>query len=153
MSVPASLSNLEGEWAGDGTLFVPWLSPPEAHYGSTASIRTIAGGFLQVVYTWSHEGTPHEGLVLLTDEKQDGAVTAVWIDSWHQSQSFLVSRGTVDSAGAVSVLGSYPAPTGPDWGWRTVVAPTAGGFELVMFNISPEGEEALAVRNRYQARS
>ena len=152
MSAPASLVRLEGEWAGEGTLLLPWLSPPESNYSSTASIRTVARGFLRVEYTWSHDGEAHEGLLLLTDEKQDGMVTAVWIDSWHQSQSFLISRGNVDPAGAVSVLGSYPAPTGPDWGWRMVVSPAADGFELVMFNISPEGEEALAVRNRYERR-
>jgi Protein of unknown function (DUF1579) len=153
MSVPASLSQLEGHWTGEGTLFVPWLTPPESHYSSTASISTAGGGFLRVEYAWAHEGKPHDGLLLLTDEKKDGAVAAVWIDSWHQSQSFLFSNGRVDPAGAVAVLGSYPAPDGPDWGWRTEVRPVGNGFELLMYNITPDGEEALAVRNRYERRT
>ena len=53
---------------------------------------------------------------------------------------------------------SYAAPTGPDWGWRTVIAPEGAGagagagadaFSIVMYNISPDGEETLAFRNDY----
>lgn len=148
MSAPDSLAGLQGAWTGEGTLIRPWITPPESSYRTTATVAIVAGGFLRVDYTWSDEGTPQDGLLLLTEDKGAG-VSAVWVDSWHQSQSFLISTGSRDPDGFVSVRGTYPAPPGPDWGWRTVVSVADGGFEIVMYNISPEGEEALAVRNRY----
>jgi len=154
MSVPGSLAGAGGDWTGEGTLYLPWRTPSEFTYASTASVRPVAKGFLRVDYTWSHEGEPHEGLLLLTDARQDGAVSAVWMDSWHQSQSFLLSAGRGDEAGgSVAVLGSYPAPPDPDWQWRTVVTFEGNRLELTMYNISPGGEEMLAVRNRYERRS
>jgi len=42
--------------------------------------------------------------------------------------------------------GSYAAPPGPDWGWRTVIEiPDDDSFRMVMYNVSPEGKEELAV--------
>ncbi len=49
----------------------------------------------------------------------------------------------------MDVLGSFPAPEGPPWGWRTVVAPTADGFALRMYVIPPGEAEQLAFENIY----
>ena len=47
---------------------------------------------------------------------------------------------------AVSVKGHYAAPPGPDWGWRiTVQLESAEQFRLIMHNITPDGEEMVAV--------
>jgi hypothetical protein len=46
------------------------------------------------------------------------------------------------------VRGSYAAPPGPDWGWRTDVTPNAERLRVVMHNVWPEaqgGKEELAV--------
>jgi hypothetical protein len=53
--------------------------------------------------------------------------------------------GTCDEQGTVRVLGSYAAPPGPDWGWRIEIEPAAGSWTLRMFNITPDGQEVLAV--------
>jgi hypothetical protein len=59
-------------------------------------------------------------------------------------------RGSAKGEGGISVQGSYPAPPGPDWGWRIVVEPREGaGFRLEMRNVTPEGEEAIAVEAEY----
>jgi Protein of unknown function (DUF1579) len=54
------------------------------------------------------------------------------------------------SSESVDVRGSYAAPPGPDWGWRTVIE-TAGtdSFRMVMHNVSPDGQEYLAVDAEY----
>jgi hypothetical protein len=150
VSAPELLERLAGHWKGTSTLVLPFRSPPESTSGSTATVGTAARGkFARIEYTWSDEGAPHEGLLLVGRDKQQGA-HAVWIDSWHQSEGFLLSDGSVDSSGAVDVLGHYPAPSGPDWGWHTSLRATPDGWELVMLNISPEGEETLAFHNVYQ---
>jgi hypothetical protein len=62
----------------------------------------------------------------------------------------MACRGAVSNRGEISVLGSYAAPTGPDWGWRIVITPDEGqSLRIVMFNISPDGQEELAVETDY----
>ena len=54
--------------------------------------------------------------------------------------------GHPTSAGGFSVVGSYAAPPGPDWGWRVTIEPAQDDrFALVMHNITPDGKEHLAV--------
>jgi hypothetical protein len=46
--------------------------------------------------------------------------------------------------------GSYPAPTGPDWGGRIEVVPEfSDAFLLLMFNNTPDGEVHPAVEAEY----
>jgi hypothetical protein len=48
------------------------------------------------------------------------------------------------------MLGSYAAPPGPDWGWRiTIRSASPAEFQIVMHNISPDGQEDLAVQIDY----
>lgn len=74
----------------------------------------------------------------------------VWIDSWHTGGQFMTFRGEARPEGSISALGSYSAPPGPDWGWRIVLAGQSDGeIRIRMYNISPEGDEALAVEAEY----
>ena len=60
-------------------------------------------------------------------------------------------RGGLQPDGTLAVQGTYPAPTGPDWGWKIVLDPSLpDGLRMTMINISPDGEEALAVEAVYK---
>jgi hypothetical protein len=150
-----SLHRLSGNWRGISTLVLPDAAPPESTSETTACVTPIGRGmFLRIDYTWEHDGEPHEGTLLVAREKKGDAVQIVWCDSWHQSEGFLLSTGRDDRAGTIEVLGHYRAPTGPDWGWRTTIRPSSQpsdneGWELVMHNVTPAGEEMLAFRNVY----
>jgi hypothetical protein len=73
-------------------------------------------------------------------------VTAAWIDPWHNGDRLMPCVGNLTPAGAFTVKGSYPAPAGPDWGWRiTVEPPVNEAWRFTMHNITPQGEEMLAV--------
>ncbi len=150
MSVPESLKNLVGHWSGKNRL---WLSPqnPVRESESTASVTLAARGrFMSIAYTWAFEGAAQEGLLLLGYDGCSGAVKAVWIDSWHMSDKFMHCAGGEIEGGAVSVRGSYSAPPGPDWGWRTVIQPVDGeSFHFIMYNIAPDGGEEFAVEAAY----
>ena len=150
MGVPEILDALGGDWTGTSTLWLPWLSPPERESPSTATVeRAVGGKFVSLGYTWEYEGAAQEGLLLL-GRARSGEVTAAWADSWHMSDKIMYCTGSAGEDGAISLLGSYEAPPGPDWGWKTEIRTTDGGFEIVMHNISPEGEESIAFRNTYQ---
>ena len=51
---------------------------------------------------------------------------------------------------ALSLLGSYAAPPGPDWGWRIVLEPLSETLQIRMDNITPDGEDLPAVEATYR---
>lgn len=146
MSVPENLAALAGDWKGHNKLYLSWLPDPLHESEAAASVAPKANGqFLNLEYTWSHEGKPQQGVYLIGSDKDSNAVQAIWTDSWHMSHKFMVCDGTVDEDGKINVTGHYAVPGHPDWGWRTEIIPGDNSFRLVMYNISPEGEEEIAV--------
>ncbi|MDH3498302.1 MAG: DUF1579 domain-containing protein [Gemmatimonadota bacterium] len=143
-----AVARLAGKWTGTNRL---WLTPQEAarESATTMAVAPAAQGrFLTFTYTWADEGKPQDGVLLLGHE--DDEVTGAWIDSWHMGNKVMVSRGAANAAGGVSIAGTYAAPPGPDWGWHTVVEPRgADTFRFAMYNITPDGEESLAVEVIY----
>ena len=144
--------DLVGTWAGTKHL---WMGPPPAAAQTSDSRLEVSaaakGKFLSLSYSWSFEGEGQEGLMILGNNNPAEEATAAWIDSFHMSGKVMYCRGTVGDDGKASVLGSYEAPPGPDWGWRiTLQAQPSGGLLLEMYNITPDGDEALAVRGEYR---
>lgn len=125
---------------------------------STATVTPILGSrFVRIDYTWDEgdvlqENGPQEGSLLVGFEQEPapGSVTLVWVDSWHNGRRTMVCPGVLLGNGGVDVRGTYPGGAGnPDWGWRTVLEPAGDGWTMTMFNVTPDGEEALAVRAAY----
>jgi hypothetical protein len=146
--------DINGKWQGRNLL---WIEPgtPVHESDSTAEVRTVAKGqFTEISYTWAYEGEPQEGRLLLGRPNETGAVEAVLFDTWHLNGTFMTFKGTADPDGAVSVMGFYAAPSGPDWGWEiTVDQPEDDAFNLRMFNIPPGSEKIPAVEVKYSRRS
>lgn len=145
MTIPAAFASLVGNWGGTYSL---WLEPekPVRESPSTATVELVgAGKFLSLRYTWSFDGKAQEGMLLVGQDKA-GAVRAPFIDSWHNGDTIMICAGTVAPDGAIDVKGSYAAPPGPDWGWRTTLAAgSEGELRMRMFNVEPDGTETLAV--------
>ena len=110
--------------------------------------------FLSIQYNWSDSDQPQDGLLIVSHAESLQTVHAVWIDSWHMGDLFMWLKGNLTTADSVSVQGSYAASPGPDWGWRIDIETGASDrFRGVMYNISPEGEQALAVEANYTRQS
>ena len=136
-----------GAWTGSNRL---WMMPGEEAEES-AGTATVSfsgqGKFAELRYTWATEGDPEDGLILLRELR--GGVQAVWGDSWHTPDGFYLWNGEVLD-GIIVVRGSYPAPTGPDWGWRIELdLRLADQLQMRMVNITPDGQEMLAVQAVY----
>jgi hypothetical protein len=144
------LCSLKGSWSGDNQL---WLEPdkPPFKAPNTATLTPLLDGrFVRMDYNWSFEGEAQAGSYLFGYESTNGKVTAAWIDSWHYGEKIMICHGKVAENSGVNVLGFYPAPEGSDWGWRTVVEPIKDdAFHLLMYNITPQGVEMLAVEAIY----
>jgi len=141
-----------GRWLGRKHL---WLESQPEPSGTSESellvVPTAKGRFLRLDYRWSHDGVEQEGVLLLGNANDRQLATAAWVDSWHMGAQVMHCQGSVDAQGAVSLLGAYPVPLGPDWGWRIGIMKTGpDDLRIVMHNISPEGEKELAVRADYR---
>ncbi len=139
-----------GHWTGTNRL---WLSPPDPADESASALTVTAllnDTFVRLDQTWAFQGKPRAGSLLIGHDPKTGAATLHWIDTFHMGRGALASVGVVNADGTVDVRGSYAAPTGPAWGWRTTVAAAAPDrLEIVMFNVTPLGEEQMAVRATY----
>lgn len=145
MRVGEALTAVVGEWVGVNRLRMM----PTDDYRESASRATISlvarGNGVTVAYTWVEDGTPQEGLLVLGDGEEPGAVDAIWIDSWHQQPRWMAFQGRIDESGVVSVEGSYA----PEAGWRIHVDPSGGTPAISMDNVMP-GIDYRVVEGEYR---
>lgn len=153
MSIPSRLNGAVGSWRGSSKL---WFTPadPALESETTAEVGTAGNGkFLTLRYDWTYKDKRQEGFLLIGDDPSAGRCDAVLVDSFHNSHRAMPLTAALVGDGPVSVLGAYSAPPGPDWGWRvTLELPAEDQFILRMFNITPDGTEALAVEASYVRR-
>ncbi len=150
MSVNGDLAKYVGTWTGTNNLYLSWLPDPLRQSQSTLNVSLKANGqFVAFEYTWAYEGEPQEGIILIGCDAKSDAVQTVWTDSWHSSHTFMLSDGKVAENGEISVKGHYKVEGHPDWGWRTEIIPGSEKLRIVMYNVSPEGEEEPAVETDF----
>ncbi len=101
-------------------------------------------------YDWHHEGVAQEGMLLVGNNNEQSEVTASWIDSWGMGGKIMNCYGTTNEVGDISLRGTYEVQDNPDWGWRIdIPLPTDNSLQVKMYNVSPDGEEFLAVDASY----
>ena len=138
-TVSEALSKLAGtHWTGNGELWLDKLGN-EAHKSPcTLTVDpAVVGSFS---YTWSHEGKPQSGSVVL----RDGGV--VWSDTWHQPTP---TQCTVlaDSWALLAAHYTFSMGGGPKWGWRLALAQRPTGELVIQMTVTkPWGEENRAAR-------
>jgi len=119
---------------------------------SAANVTSMLGGrFVRIDYTWSDRGKPQEGALIVAHEPDTDAVTAVWMDTWHNGHRMMVCTGGMRPDGGLDIRGTYGAgPGGQEWGWHTVIELAEDAWRMAMFNVTPEGQESLAVMADYR---
>ena len=152
MSIPTILAPLVGNWSGTNHL---WFFPGDPVHTSETTLKVswvAQGQFMLLQYTWTFDGAPQDG-VLLLGQASGETVQVRWIDSFHTQEKFMSfeqpAGEPAGEPGAVTVKGSYAAPSGPDWGWQIAIAPQDNQFQIIMHNITPDGEAFLAVEATY----
>jgi len=147
MSIPVKLQPLVGGWKGSNRLHLgDWGPTPLYESVGTATVQERSRGqFLEIAYTWEYDGKPQEGVIILGGDNKTDSVNAFWTDSWHMAHQTMLCNGLERGDGSVSIKGTYKVEGHPEWGWRSEIIPTDSGFEYKMFNVSPEGEETIAV--------
>jgi hypothetical protein len=140
------LHALVGQWSGTNRLWV-YPGEPERESQSEATISLqLIGRVFSFHYTWADKGIPQEGILVAQHDPGTGVASAAWTDTWHMAHAFMHLDGRLELDGRLNLLGSYPAPPDPDWGWRITIDPESPeSFRLRMFNIAPQGPEMIAV--------
>ncbi|HEX7003558.1 MAG TPA: DUF1579 family protein [Trueperaceae bacterium] len=141
------LIDLVGRWQGQSTLQDPLQGVADESESKLVVSPLLGGRFVSLDYDWSYQDQPQEGSLLLGYEPASQPVTAHWIDSWHMGRGVMACRGSA-RGGKYAVTGSYSVPGGEPWGWR-IELEAGPGLHLIMYNITPQGEEGLAVEASY----
>ena len=147
MSIPENFKKLTGEWKGVNRLHTTWIEEnPVQESASVASVKRAASGkFLKIEYDWVFENQNQEGMFLIGSEKDSVQAKAFWIDSWHMNDKVMICDGNF-AENSILFKGFYEVPNHPDWGWRTdIIFSDENSFKIVMYNVSPDGAEDLAV--------
>ncbi|MEP6900924.1 MAG: DUF1579 family protein [Actinomycetota bacterium] len=152
MSVPEIMEKLGGKWRGINRLHTTWIKENPVRETTSVGVieLTARGRFLKIEYDWTFDESVQEGLILIGNEKDSDLIKAFWIDSWHLSDKFMVSEGYVGKNRTISLKGFYSVPDHSDWGWQTLIETERNNsFKITMYNVSPEGEETLAVEMEF----
>jgi hypothetical protein len=145
------LKQLCGSWKGTTkTYFEPEVLTDESQW--EGNIRTILNGmFVQHDYTGSLQGKPLSGTAIYGYQISSNRFQCLWTDSFHNGTSMMFCEGSPNNS-AFNVLGHYNTPDGsPPWGWRTeITMPAENNLVITMYNITPDGIEAVAVVTDYR---
>lgn len=151
MSEDLFLANLIGRWSGNCRT---WFEPTQLADESpiTSEFEWFLGRhFLKHSYRGTMQGKPRQGQELLVWNKVTNQYEVSWVDDFHMNYAIMVSSGSLGPQG-LNVRGSYEVGPGqPAWGWRTIYQ-LSGTDELTIraYNITPQGEETLAVETKYR---
>ncbi|MDQ3102186.1 MAG: DUF1579 domain-containing protein [Bacteroidota bacterium] len=148
----AQLKSFVGTYTGTSNT---WFEPGDPIDTSqvTGTLRMVLGDrFLMHEYSGSMEGKPLEGIALIGFSLGENRWQIAWLDSFHNGTRIMLSESSVGSDPSFpNVIGTYPAPPGPSWGWRTTIEkPAEDRLVITHYNISPEGEEVKAVEFDYK---
>jgi hypothetical protein len=133
-----------GIFRGENRLMDPETNAPDVSKATCRVVPVMGGRFVRLDYTWSWRKKKQEGSMLVGHDDDAAEVTIDWIDSWHMGGKVMHLRGA-KGAGRTDVRGTYRAPPGPDWGWRIAIEAAASKLRIVMHNVTPDGEEQLAM--------
>ena len=144
MAVATFLRSLKGDFAGESRLNLSWQEDPIKICKSTAKLEVDPSEtFAKLEYEWAYEGEKQYGILIAVGD------TGAWTDSWHMGAEAMFLSGSAE-AQSFNVKGEYKVEGHPNWGWGIELTPTENGFQMCMFNVSPEGDEEWAVEADYR---
>jgi hypothetical protein len=147
MSAFERLLACAGRWHGPNRVQTAPEEAAEDSQSTAVITRLLQDRFVRIDYTWSWQTTPQKGSFLIGHDPKSSAITAHWIDTFHNGHKVMACKGIARPDGILDVLGGYAAPPGPDWGWRITIAPDPPNrLEITMYNIHPTGQEDFGVQ-------
>ena len=147
----AICSKFIGHWQGTSSLFLKQHSSSCFESKTELSVNpAVNRRFMEFNYHWQHEEKNQQGVILVGSELKPGELCATWTDTWHQNREIMSCHGLLETEKDLTIEGKYPVEEGPDWHWRIhLQLLSKNELTMTMHNISPEGQEELAVKACY----
>jgi hypothetical protein len=142
--VQAFYDAMKGDWRGGYDLWLMPTSPKE----SSESTAEINNGVMN--YQWAQGEKSHQGAFDFGGSGKEANFS--WSDSFHSSNAAMKGSGSLSEDGSKLVFMSHysAGDDQPEWGWRTEFTfSDPQTLKMEAHNITPEGQEALAVRCDY----
>ena len=150
MSPLAHLLDGPRAWAGQNRLHDPTTGQPDDSAATLTLQPMLDGRFIRVDYTWLYRDEDQSGALLIGHNIDQQRLTGHWLDTWHMGHDVMQLVGVPTPDESIALTGSYPAPPGPDWGWRIHLDLQGNELTLTMINITPDGEEQPAVDAQFR---
>jgi len=146
--LPPELAGIAGHYLGKTKVWADPGSQTPDESDSELHVSSVCGGhWLRLEDRGSFQGKARAGEMTLGFHKDAQRFDLSWIDSFHTGSSIMQSQGLPLTDGLIEVTGSFTAGD-ETWGWRTEFD-TRNGFVMRAFNISPTGEERIAVETNW----
>lgn len=125
-----------------------WMEPGEAVFESPIAAEVENKKNKQAItisYTWRYNNETVKGSFLI-EPKNERNYSCIWEDTWHNKNTAMLLEGQLQGSKIFSFVGSYGTKDNTLWGWKIKIVPgNTGIFTIYMYNISPDGQEMLAV--------
>jgi hypothetical protein len=146
----ALLQAMAGHYAGRTSTWLDPSKPPDVAEEELHASAILGGRWLRLELLGSVDGKPHAGEMLLGYNGDANEFELCWADSFHTAGALMMFKGAPREDGVVAVTGSYGAGD-ERWGWRNELSLT-GDKDLTMraFNITPAGEESVALETHWK---
>jgi hypothetical protein len=142
----ALLQRLVGTHTGRARL---WFEPgdPRDDEPATGTVTPLQGGrFVRLEYSTRIGGEDQTGSAVVGCGLDRSLWQIAWIDTFHTGLAIMFLEGPCEpGATKVDARTTYSVGEGPAWGWRTTLEPTGDGIVVQHFNVTPDGDEMLAV--------
>ena len=152
------LDEYVGTWTGTCAFRLMPSDDLAAAPSHAASAVEADGHGWSLRYTWVHpQDGEQSGTLLLGSRMEGDAITAGWVDSWHQKPELRLLTGTVShGSGESGEAGQSAEPGEPvdpgearvtlameyeGWGWTIQITPDGDDLRMSMHNVVPAGIE------------